>query len=134
MLKNADDLQLLTVDFQLAYIAVHMASWEVSPPAMHTHKLHLQENIHLSCQTEFVTAQQCQKGNCSQCEGQQPPYNCIRSSLLTLVGVFPVNKLHDVQLRGEYLSETLTLTDTPTQRSPPCTLLAPGLALAIFHM
>lgn len=66
MLKNAGDLQFLITDFQPAYIAVHVAPWEVSPPARHTQELYLQENIHLTCQTEDVTVWQCRKESCSQ--------------------------------------------------------------------
>lgn len=57
-------------------------------------------------------------------------------ALPTLVGVFPVNGLHVVQLGGGMFvgspPEMLTLTDTPALRSL-CTLLAPGLDLAIFY-
>lgn len=56
MLKKAGDLQSLITDFQAAYFAVHVPPREVSPPARLTQELHLQENIHLSCQTGDVTA------------------------------------------------------------------------------
>ena len=62
------------IDFQPAYIAVHMAPWEVSPPARHAQELHLQENIHLSSQTEDLTAE---RRAIVSTLGEQPLYNCV---------------------------------------------------------